>query len=178
MSRPKYVATLDTERRREAARIRMTETRKSPEFQEKMHAYLASERNPFRQPEARAKMQAKAHAIHRAKGYPHLNGGNGTPAPVPQRLLAAKLGWAMEYPVQTGEKPAVFKIDIAEPTLKIGIEVDGQSHYTAKVKAADVRKTAILEAQGWKVLRFKNKEVLADLDSVVSIVLETIRSTT
>jgi len=50
------------------------------------------------------------------------------------------------------------------------VEVDGDTHATQA--AYDARRTRTLEAQGWRVIRFTNAEVMGNIDGV----LATIRS--
>ena len=164
----RHVAMPDLRQKMHAA---LERARATPEHQEKMRAYLHSDRNPFRWPSTRA----KALLANRAKGFPGLSGaqkgGNGRGPTRPQLALAAALGWPMEVPVSCGKRkagrPACYKLDIAEAALKIAIEVDGESHRSPAAKARDRRKDAFLASQGWLVLRFKNERVLADLPSVL-----------
>ena len=100
----------------------------------------------------------------------------------PQRILSERLEWPTEFtvPVKPRRKnlPTHFKIDLAEPALKIATLVDGESHKTARVKAADAKKKAYLESCGWTVLHFWNKEVLQDPAGVVEQVRNAVRSST
>src|SRR6266852_562955 len=41
---------------------------------------------------------------------------------------------------------------------------------------ADERRTAFLRAEGWRVLRFWNNDILANPEGVVETILETLRS--
>jgi len=167
-----------TPEKREFARQQMLKMRARPDVQEKLHRHMHSESNPFRDP----KTQRKAQVVLRAQGYPTLNGGNGRPLPIPQRLLAQRLGWATEYVVPTrganAKLPNCLKIDIAEPALKIAIEVDGRSHECVTVKAKDQKKDQFLTEQGWQVLRFWNHEVLEDIDTVVETVMAAVKCST
>lgn len=54
------------------------------------------------------------------------------------------------------------------------IEVDGLIHQLPDNKASDAERTAWLEEQGFKVIRFTNNEVLSDIDSVLGKVLTAI----
>jgi len=63
--------------------------------------------------------------------------------------------------------PTHYKVDIGIPSLKLAIEVDGNTHKTKKWKFLDKRKTEILALLGWKILRFWNQEIEKDLKSVV-----------
>lgn len=99
-------------------------------------------------------------------------GGNGAGLTVPQEMLASALQWQTEFVVRTGAekgsgKPYHYKIDIANPALKIAIEVDGRSHRWTKTKESDARKDAFLTSLGWRVLRFSNQAVMDDLEGCV-----------
>ncbi|MGB2806938.1 MAG: DUF559 domain-containing protein [Sedimentisphaerales bacterium] len=150
-----------------AARDRLNKIRQTDVYQKNLKKYLYSNRNPILKEEVRK----KALDAMKKKGYKHLAGGNGMGPTLSQKLLAHALGWPMEHavgvrPIKKGY-PRSFKIDIANPKMKIAIEVDGLSHRTKKVMIADQKKTDYLESKGWKVIRFQNKEVLKDLNTVV-----------
>lgn len=100
-------------------------------------------------------------------------GGNGKTT-IPQEMLAAALRLPMEHAILTepvkGQFPSLppcYKVDLADPSRKLAIEVDGNSHRTKKWKFLDRRKTEILQALGWSVLRFSNEEVLTGLQDCV-----------
>lgn len=177
MSRPEYVATLNTEKRRVASQENMRRLRQRPDVQEKLTAHLSGETNPFRDPA----VQAKSRAVRREQGYPMLTGGNGRGPSAPQALLAARLGWPMEIAIPTKRGrpyPKCYKVDIGLPELRIAIEVDGESHNSAVGQARDAKKDALLTELGWRVLRFPNRRVLRETDAVVAEVLAVVRSTT
>ena len=50
---------------------------------------------------------------------------------------------------------------------KLVIEIDGVTHGTPEELSHDARRTAWLEAQGYSVIRFRNEELLGDLDVVL-----------
>lgn len=121
-------------------------------------------------------VRAKVSAALRARKWkPPVQGGNGKPLPVPHQRLWTALGheWEPDFPValkahgfyQIDGYPTCYKIDLAHVTSKLAIEVDGYSH--ASRRALDEKKTRVLSAIGWTVLRFTNQEVLSSLDSVV-----------
>lgn len=132
--------------------------------------------NPMFNPEV--KERAMTTLRNSGKWKPSVRGGNGKALPVPQQLLAVALGWPTEHAVPTGMRflkighPTCYKIDIANPILKVAIEVDGRSHHSRK--AQDARKTSFLESLGWTVLRFSNQEVTEHLEDCVQMVLSTI----
>ena len=47
------------------------------------------------------------------------------------------------------------------------IEIDGVTHETPEELAGDKRRTAWLEAQGYGIIRFRNEELMGDLDAVL-----------
>jgi very-short-patch-repair endonuclease len=96
-------------------------------------------------------------------------------------LLASMLGWEMELAVKTGHStssrtgyPPCYKLDIGCLTLRVGVEVDGQSHRTLERMQQDQKKDEMLRSLGWTVLRFSNEEVMEDPAKVVQTVLSTI----
>jgi hypothetical protein len=100
-------------------------------------------------------------------------GGNGRQLAKPQSTLLKALGLTeefAEYPVPTKpirskntSFPPCYKIDIALPDHKIAIECDGWG----RNEEIDMKKDNALERLGWTVLRFKNEEILADVESVL-----------
>lgn len=129
--------------------------------------------NPMSHPEVIEKMSRSK------QGRTFLaRGGNGQ-LTEPQKRLAERLGLSnfMEYVIETRpvknqfpSLPNHYKVDIANPSVKLAIEVDGQSHKTKKWKFLDQRKTGILEVLEWKVLRFSNQEVIEHLEDCVQMV--------
>ena len=55
---------------------------------------------------------------------------------------------------------------------RIVIEIDGGQH---AVSAADVVRTAYLNAQGYRVLRFWNNDVLDNIDGVIETIISVFR---
>ena len=142
----------------------------------------ASERMRKRNPMQREEVRAKVSTTLRAMGWkPAKRGGNGTGPTAAQMLLASMLGWEMEIVVKTGYSsgsgsgyPPCYKLDVGCLPLRIGVEIDGQSHCALDRKQQDQKKDSLLQSLGWKVLRFSNKEVIADPTKVVQTVLSTI----
>jgi very-short-patch-repair endonuclease len=60
-----------------------------------------------------------------------------------------------------------FFADFCCRDAKLVIEIDGVTHETPEELARDVRRTAWLEAQGYRVIRFRNEELMGDLDAVL-----------
>jgi very-short-patch-repair endonuclease len=62
-----------------------------------------------------------------------------------------------------------YILDFACIEARLAIEVDGGQHNEMQIH--DNQRTAWLEAQGWKVLRFWNNEVLQNIEGVLERVL-------
>jgi len=62
-----------------------------------------------------------------------------------------------------------YNLDFACRSLKLPVELDGGQH--ADQGEADARRTAHLEAQGWRVLRFWNNDVLSNVDGVIAVIM-------
>lgn len=60
-----------------------------------------------------------------------------------------------------------FVLDFACTKYRIAIEADGSQHVDSQ---SDDRRTAILERDGWRVLRFWNNDILADTRSVLDAI--------
>ncbi|MCX8254309.1 hypothetical protein RHAL1_01614 [Beijerinckiaceae bacterium RH AL1] len=54
---------------------------------------------------------------------------------------------------------------------RLVIEVDGNQHGLDEARARDARRTAILESEGFRVVRFSNAEVFSAIDSVLDTIL-------
>ena len=55
--------------------------------------------------------------------------------------------------------------DFCSPKAKLIIELDGSQHL--EQEEYDKERTAYLESKGYKVIRFWNKDVMNDMDSVI-----------
>jgi very-short-patch-repair endonuclease len=53
---------------------------------------------------------------------------------------------------------------------KLVIELDGGQHFSDQSERADVRRSAVIEAQGFKVLRFSNHDVMTNRDGVLETI--------
>ncbi|MBD2770479.1 endonuclease domain-containing protein [Hymenobacter sp. BT664] len=60
-----------------------------------------------------------------------------------------------------------FILDFYCPQEKLAIELDGASHFTVAGNLNDAVRTDFLNSVGIRVLRFENKLIWSDLDSVL-----------
>jgi very-short-patch-repair endonuclease len=58
---------------------------------------------------------------------------------------------------------------------RLVIELDGDSHYNDRAKRYDKSRTAALELQGIRVIRFSNLEVLQDFEAVCGVIAAALR---
>tara|TARA_R110000868_G_scaffold13559_2_gene63090 strand:+ start:513 stop:1031 length:519 start_codon:yes stop_codon:yes gene_type:complete len=150
----------------------------SSERMAKTNRIYASERMTLRNPAKRPEVAAKISQTK--KGRVFLNRGGNGKLTKPQLMLAEALQFPMEHPIKTASVRALFpliayayKADIAFIPLKLAIEIDGSSH-SGKKLILDQKKTDVLNALGWTVLRFSNEEVTENLEECVKTVLSTI----
>jgi very-short-patch-repair endonuclease len=52
------------------------------------------------------------------------------------------------------------------------IEVDGSQHFSEENTASDAERTGYLDSLGLRVLRFNNREVLTETESVIGSIYE------
>ena len=76
-----------------------------------------------------------------------------------QRLMGRR--FRAQHPLGT------FVLDFCCPSERLVVEIDGGVHDAPEQAAHDAARTASLEAHGYRVLRFRNEEVLTDLPAVL-----------
>jgi very-short-patch-repair endonuclease len=93
-----------------------------------------------------------------------------------------KLWWPLRYrmPVEgTHFRRQVrlgrYIVDFAGHRARLVIEVDGGQH--AEQSAADTERTRFLEAEGYRVLRYWNSDVLTNINGVLEDILSAITTT-
>ena len=77
------------------------------------------------------------------------------------REVAAGARWRRQVPVRH------FIADFASHRAKLVVEVDGGQHS----EEADAERTALIEGEGYRVLRFWNNEVLGNPDGCAQVLL-------
>jgi very-short-patch-repair endonuclease len=65
-------------------------------------------------------------------------------------------------------------VDFYAPKAKLMVEVDGSQHFTPSNIKKDEIRSAELEKQGLRVLRFNNLQVLQEIDAVVETIFQTL----
>ncbi len=91
----------------------------------------------------------------------------GNPTPAEYRFWKAISRYRPKFVRQ--HQVRRFIIDFACRQHRIGIEIDGNQHGRAALY--DARRTTILAAEGWTIIRFWNNEVLSNIDGVIEVTL-------
>jgi very-short-patch-repair endonuclease len=73
-----------------------------------------------------------------------------------------------QYPVER------FIFDFYCPEARLVVELDGSVHDETMQRERDAARTAALEARNYRVIRFRNHEVLRDLPSVLERIAATV----
>jgi very-short-patch-repair endonuclease len=100
---------------------------------------------------------------------------NQTPA---EELLWSRIRRKQILDVQfKRQKPiANYIVDFYGVEAKLVIELDGSQHYEADAIADDLERTKVLESLGLKVIRFDNSSVFNELESVLTVIYDTVKT--
>ena len=95
-----------------------------------------------------------------------------------ERLLWSRLRRKQLHGVQFyRQKPlGSYIVDFYAPTARLVVEVDGSQHHDDIHAQNDAHREELLKSQGLRALRFTNLQVLQELDSVVCVVAEALKS--
>lgn len=86
-----------------------------------------------------------------------------------QKIRNRQIGGAQFY----RQKPLLtFIVDFYCPKAKLVIELDGGQHYEAEHQARDRERDAQLVLAGLKVLRFDDRQVLAEHEAVLKVIYD------
>ncbi len=61
--------------------------------------------------------------------------------------------------------------DFVARSRRLIVELDGETHASAEAQAHDARRTKKLEAEGWRVIRFANNDVMTNPEGVARAIL-------
>ena len=90
--------------------------------------------------------------------------------------LALKNNQVDGYKFRRQHPISIYIADFYCHRLKLVIEIDGGYHISEEQQHLDKERTATIEFQGLKVIRFKNEEVLLKLPEVINKIKEFIAS--
>lgn len=89
---------------------------------------------------------------------------------LPERILWKKLRNRKLFKVKFRRQHPIdiFIVDFYCHELKLVIELDGEVHFNPESVEYDLGRSAELEKNGIKVLRFSNDQIYSDIDSVIN----------
>ena len=95
-----------------------------------------------------------------------------------ERLLWSRLRRKQLHGVQFYRQKPIggYIVDFYAPAARLVVEVDGLRHQDHIHAKNDAHRDESLKSQGLRVLRFTNLQVIDDLDSVVWVVAEALKS--
>lgn len=95
-----------------------------------------------------------------AEYYKHILEVNATYAErVLYSFLTGKIDFEFQKIIYTDNKKHFFIADFYIPSKNLIIELDGEYHDNIKQQDKDIWRTRILKSLGYKVIRFKNKQI-------------------
>jgi len=82
-----------------------------------------------------------------------------------------------DYPIRILRQKIIHNsiLDFYCAKAKLGIEIDGSQHYTEEGTIHDKERTAIIESEGIKIIRFSNLEINKQFKSVCEYIDNEIR---
>ena len=69
-----------------------------------------------------------------------------------------------------------YIVDFYCPSLELVIEIDGGQHYRPDGMQSDVARDNYLKNLGLSVLRFSNRDVLSNIDGVITSIIQYIEA--
>ena len=108
-----------------------------------------------------------------AEHYKHILEINATYAErVLYSFLTGKIDFEFQKIIYTDNKKHFFIADFYIPSKNLIIELDGEYHDNIKQQDKDIWRTRILKSLGYKVIRFKNKQITEsrDLSWILNII--------
>jgi very-short-patch-repair endonuclease/tetratricopeptide (TPR) repeat protein len=94
-----------------------------------------------------------------------------------ERRLWARVRRKQILGVQFYRQKAIgnYIVDFYAPAAKLVVEVDGSQHFQPRQAQHDRRRSAYLEQEGLRVLRFTDRQVLLELRSVVEVIFQAVK---
>jgi very-short-patch-repair endonuclease len=90
--------------------------------------------------------------------------------------LALKSNQVNDYKFRRQHPISIYIADFYCHKLKLVIEIDGEYHLSEEQQVLDKERTATIEFNGVKVIRFTNEEVLLKLPEVINKIKDFIMS--
>jgi len=81
---------------------------------------------------------------------------------------------AFPYRVRRQHAVGSFVLDFWIPAARLAVEIDGEIHDLPDIAAQDAERATMIAAHDVEVIRFRNEEVLSNLDHVLTVICERI----
>ena len=89
--------------------------------------------------------------------------------PAEQKLWLNLRGGALDgLKFRRQQRLGPFFGDFVCQSARFVVEIDGETHVGAEVEARDERRTAFLQREGYRVIRFFNADVMKNLEGVLT----------
>lgn len=91
--------------------------------------------------------------------------------------------WRLIQPLRTQfhfrkqVKMGRYVVDFASHKAKLVVEIDGDTHYVGNAPERDRERDRVLEAHGYRVLRFTNLEVMSNPEGVWTVLVGVLGAT-
>jgi very-short-patch-repair endonuclease len=95
--------------------------------------------------------------------------------PAEKKVWAGVRNRRLGYKIRRQHPIFRFIADFYCEETKLAIEIDGDSHNDPEQAEYDAARTAWLEAEGYRVIRFTNREVHENIDGVLEAIREACR---
>jgi len=97
--------------------------------------------------------------------------------PAERKLWSVLRGASLDaFKFRRQQRLGIYFGDFVCQSARLVIELDGVTYEGAKAQAKDERRTAFLEHEGYRVVRFTNAEVMKNLDGVVAAIRSVLAS--
>jgi len=103
-----------------------------------------------------------------------LRAARRNPTEAETKLLRALRETLPQYKWRFQAPVGPFRVDFMCFAERLVIEVDGATH--AEAESDDAARTAIIEREGYRVLRFWNNDVMANTEGVIAKVAEALQT--
>jgi very-short-patch-repair endonuclease len=124
--------------------------------------------NPMRNPGVRRRVMRRLHKRRAGKGLPSIC----------ERLVALALHGRLHVSIPThrrGIYPPYYAVDVAFPSLRVAVEVDGPSHRGQAAQKKDRKKARLLRSLGWRIYRCTNEQLRTNYDGTIDRLRRLIR---
>lgn len=109
------------------------------------------------------------------KGYKNARALRKELTPAERKLWAYLRGDKLGVNFRRQHAIGNYITDFCSPKAKIIIELDGSQHL--EQQEYDAERTKYLEAQGYKVIRFWNNQVINEINAVILVIMEALKTT-